>query len=289
MKQQIIQLLTQGELRPAIDELLKITQNTRPYNDVILLSARLNQLETEKRLGIVDAGAQQIQFNRLTQSVIATLDFIDWTQLDKQAVVPIINQPPTQGGVKIILFLGANPTNTTQLRLGQEVKEIDLELRLGSKRDSFDLEQQWAVTADTLRRALVRFTPNYIHFSGHGEMAGIVLEDNNGEAKLVPPDALADMISIFADNVECVILNACYSESQAKSIIQYVPYVIGMSAAVPDASAIKFAAGFYSGIAGGFDIEKSFKLGKASVAADGLEKDMILLLKKGSREFSIII
>jgi hypothetical protein len=273
MEEKINILLDQGHLSEAIDELMKITYGQQIYKDIILLSNRLNPLENEKRLKLYPINPPYItQLFSLYNSILETKKLINFKIVKSTTKL--------KRNVESILFLGANPTNTTQERLAEEVREIDTELRLGKKRNSLHLEQRWAVTTATLRRALLRFESKFIHFSGHGEIAGIILEDQNGEAKLVPSDALADMISIFADNVECVILNACYSESQAKSIIQHIPYVIGMSTAVPDASAIKFAAGFYGDIANGWAIEKSFKLGKASVAADGLEKDMILLLKK---------
>ena len=47
---------------------------------------------------------------------------------------------------KTILFLAANPKNSTPLRLGEEAKEIAEGLQRSKKRDKFQLEQQWAVT-----------------------------------------------------------------------------------------------------------------------------------------------
>ncbi|WP_337251579.1 hypothetical protein [Scytonema sp. HK-05] len=47
--------------------------------------------------------------------------------------------------VKTILLLAANPRNTSQLRLDEEVREIDEGLRRANKREQFKLEQKWAV------------------------------------------------------------------------------------------------------------------------------------------------
>ncbi|MBW4626312.1 MAG: hypothetical protein KME49_12620 [Brasilonema octagenarum HA4186-MV1] len=47
--------------------------------------------------------------------------------------------------VKTILLLAANPRNTSQLRLDEEVREIDEGLRRANKRELFKLEQKWAV------------------------------------------------------------------------------------------------------------------------------------------------
>jgi hypothetical protein len=47
--------------------------------------------------------------------------------------------------VKTILLLAANPRQTSQLRLDEEVREIDEGLRRANKREQFKLEQKWAV------------------------------------------------------------------------------------------------------------------------------------------------
>ena len=52
---------------------------------------------------------------------------------------------------------------------------------------------------------------------------------------IVPTQTLASMFKLFAKkSVECVVLNACYSEVQANAISQYVDYVLGMNKAVGD-------------------------------------------------------
>ncbi len=138
--------------------------------------------------------------------------------------------------VKTILILAANPTNTAPLRLEQEIREIDEGLRRANKREQYKLEQKWAVRCRDFYRAILDYQPNIVHFCGHGAGAdGIVLEDDTGKMALVQTNALASMFKLFAQKgVECVILNACYSEVQADAISQYVNYVIGMNRAVGD-------------------------------------------------------
>src|SRR5438477_1288375 len=90
-----------------------------------------------------------------------------------------------------ILFLAANPTNTNQLRLGEEVRTIQEKLRVSDHRDSFKLEQEWAVRVGDIQQHLLRHQPHIVHFSGHGSIAGeIILEDNTGQSKPVSPEAL---------------------------------------------------------------------------------------------------
>ncbi|MEG4121511.1 CHAT domain-containing protein, partial [Microcoleus sp. N9_B4] len=165
--------------------------------------------------------------------------------------------------VKTILILAANPTNTVPLRLEQEVREIEEGLRRANKRDQYKLEQKWAVRSRDFYRAILDYQPNIVHFCGHGAGAdGIVLEDDTGKMALVQTNALASMFKLFAKKgVDCVILNACYSEVQAEAISQYVNYVIGMNRAVGDKAALAFAVGFYDAIAAGYTLEEAYDLG----------------------------
>jgi hypothetical protein len=84
-----------------------------------------------------------------------------------------------------VLFLGANPSDTTRLRLDEEVREIDSVLRQSEFRDMFDLQQHWAVRISDLQGLLLRHKPDIVHFSGHGSMSNeIILEDSSGTSKV---------------------------------------------------------------------------------------------------------
>ncbi|MBW4683963.1 MAG: CHAT domain-containing protein [Komarekiella atlantica HA4396-MV6] len=150
-----------------------------------------------------------------------------------------------------ILFLAANPSQTARLDLAREFREIEQALRCSKHRDHFTLHQKWAVTTTDLRRALLDCQPDIVHFSGHGAgKHGLILEDETGGEQLVIGDALAGLFGMFSKPRECVILNACYSEFQAEAIVQNVDYVVGMDDSIEDSAAIKFAVGFYDGLAG---------------------------------------
>src|SRR6476469_1460699 len=91
-----------------------------------------------------------------------------------------------------ILILTANPSNTSRLRLDQEVRAIEEELERAKSRDRFELISKWAVRVDDLTRTLLEYKPRIVHFSGHGEgNEGLVLEDAAGQMQLVKTEALA--------------------------------------------------------------------------------------------------
>jgi tetratricopeptide (TPR) repeat protein len=180
-----------------------------------------------------------------------------------------------------ILFLCANPSDTSRLRIDEEVREIEEGLRRSKKRDNFDFKVRLATRVRDLSRAILDDSPQILHFSGHGETEGIILEDEDGTAKIVTTLSIGNLFSLFSDTIKCVILNSCYSKSQAEEISKYIPFVIGMSKSVPDTTAITFATSFYDAIGAGKEIELAFKFGVANINLEGLKGSEIPILIKG--------
>ena len=177
--------------------------------------------------------------------------------------------------MKRILILSANPQNTTRLRVDEEMREIKEGLRRSRLREEFVIETSHGVRYRDIRRAILDFEPNIVHFSGHGEgEEGLVFEDETGQVKLVETEALAGLFELFADRIECVVLNACYSEVQAKAIAQHIPYVVGMNKAIGDKAAIEFAVGFYDGLGAGRSVEFAYKLGCNSIEVAGITEHL---------------
>lgn len=183
-----------------------------------------------------------------------------------------------------ILFLAANPLNTTPLRLSEEMRTIDERLRSSEHRDRFEILQHWAVRVSDIQEHLLRHKPHIIHFSGHGSVAGeIILENDLGQAKSVSTKALSNLFSILKGNIRCVVLNACFSKNQAKAIAKEIDCLIGMSAAIGDKSAITFAGSFYRALGYGESLKSAFDLGCNAVDLSGLADDAVpkLLVKRG--------
>jgi hypothetical protein len=217
---------------------------------------------------------------------------------DKAVVSEAIISETSAEPKKVLLFLAANPTDTYKLRLDEEVREIEAGLRRSQYRDRFELKQQWAVRPIDLRRAMLDCKPQIVHFAGHGigqatrgqsteatraiSLAdgvaafdeGLVLEDATGQAKLVSTEALSALFELFANSVECVVLNACYSERQASAIAQHIPYVIGMNQAIGDLAAIEFAIGFYDALGAGESIERAYKSGCVAIRLAGISEHL---------------
>ena len=194
---------------------------------------------------------------------------------------------------KRILFLSANPINTLQLRLGEEIREIENELKKTKFRDNFRLFSKHALRPKDLIESLIDIKPNIVHFSGHGAAEdGIILENDYGKPHLLSSDTLEDLLEIFKDNIEIVILNACFSEIQAKAISKYISYVIGIKNAVKDKAAIKFSCIFYYSLGTGEGVEKAFQIASSAVKAFNIPGNHMPVLIKNEeyeKHFSDII
>ena len=167
-----------------------------------------------------------------------------------------------------ILFLAANPKDTSRLRLDEEIRNIQEGLKLSTGRDSFELLTQWALRPRDLRRALLEHDPQIVHFSGHGEgKSGLVLENDLGKAQTISSAALANLFKL-CPSVRCVFLNSCYSKVQATAIANHIPYVIGMNEAIGDAIAIRFAVGFYDALGYGRSLPEAYEFGMTAIESE---------------------
>jgi len=197
----------------------------------------------------------------------------------------------------VILFLAANPDETTRLALDEECAAIERELRMTTGRDDFDFRSRWAVSVDEVMRSLNELQPTIIHFSGHGggsdgihlhdersrpparrlcrdigggAPAGIQLQDERQQPQHVSARALAQMIASAAPSARLVVLNACYSDAMAEELRGVVDCVVGMRGAIGDAAARSFAVGFYRALGHRRSIGNAVEQAVATLAAKRL-------------------
>lgn len=192
----------------------------------------------------------------------------------------LVSRPAT------ILFLSAAPTYSNALVLDWEVRHIVERLRTSEHHDAFQIKQSLAVRATDLQAHLLRHRPSIVHFSGHGSPAdALLLEDETGQAKPVTTAALGALFRLLREDIRCVVMNACFSEAQARAIAKHVDCVVGISAAVGDNAAIAFAGAFYQALSYGEDVKTAFELGCNQIELAGLEHRNVphLVMRGGVR------
>lgn len=202
---------------------------------------------------------------------------------------PQMNGPTPKVEVKItILFLSADPTDISRLRLGEEFREVDEQLTLARYRERFNLSLPYlSIRPRDISRALLEAQPQIVHFSGHGTSEGaLCFEDESGKAHFVQPEALAGLFKQFAEQVKCVVLNACYAEKQAKAIAEHIDYVVGMRREISDKAAIAFSIGFYQALGAGKTVEEAFELGRVQIMLQGVPEHLTPVLIRKSQNSS---
>jgi riboflavin biosynthesis pyrimidine reductase len=222
------------------------------------------------------------------------------------------SSPPRSAMKHTILYVAANPLDTTRLALDEECAAIERELRMATGRDDFDFRSKWAVSVDELMRHLNELEPTILHFSGHGSTgdasatvhsgeprrdiagagstgdAGILLQDGQSR-QYVSDRALAKLITSAAPSTRVVVLNACYSAQLADSLRHEVDCVVGIDDAIADTAARSFAVAFYRALGHRRSIGNAVDQAAATLEAkhpgarplcavrDGLHADRIFL------------
>lgn len=197
-----------------------------------------------------------------------------------------------------ILFLAANPSGIDRWALDREARAIQMELERSGYRDCFKFETRWAAEALDLLRELRRLRPTVVHFSGRfGPVAlggngpattphpivtgtlgpdpteprhGVFFQGADGRSQLVPTQALEDVFDAAGASVKVVVLNACYSETQAEALVTHVDCVIGMGGPLRDEAARNFAIGFYGALGECESVATAYKQGRAAISLEGL-------------------
>jgi CHAT domain-containing protein len=192
--------------------------------------------------------------------------------------------------MKKILILSANPKNTSQLRLQEEEREIKQALKLSKHREEFEIVTESALQVNDLRRALLDNKPDIVHFSGHGAGSdGLALEDKSGQMQLVSSESLAGLFKSFEEQIECVVLSACYSEIQAEAIFNHIDCVIGMNRAIGDRAAIEFATGFYDALAAGRSYRDAFEFGCGAIDLQGIPESKTPKIKARKNLYAVTL
>lgn len=189
--------------------------------------------------------------------------------------------------VYTILVLAANPRDQKKLKLKTEVKAIKDGVRRFNDGSQFKVESVWETQTIEIHRAIDEYQPQIIHFCGHGSQSeGLVFTDEHEKSQPINGKALARLFDdkFTQKHLECVVLNACYSDSQSDEISKYVDYVVGVTNRVSDKTAITFSIGLYESLSAGRTFEDAFKRSLAIVGCVEDSSQYFELKKKNSHQ-----
>ncbi|MEO1513641.1 MAG: CHAT domain-containing protein [Bacteroidota bacterium] len=287
-KQSIKENLPRKNIVQSVNELVELARvhDSGLYNETLLLASRANSLQSDILHGLINASDANVTRNQISYALLSYLEKFDpsWqVEMESPMEAPLL-QASTNQSIQI-LFLGVNPIDgPDNRRIDEEARDIENGLRQSRNRDLISMKTKWAITRTELRRALLNEPCNIVHFAGFGRQGeGLVLEDASGVTTSVSPSALADLFRLFANQIQCVILNACFVQEQAWAIAAHIDYVIGMPSKLPKEAAIEFATAFYDSLGAGRDIDFAFSFAVSSMQLQKEHKIVQpLLFKKGA-------
>lgn len=247
-------LIQNGEIDRVFD-LLEQYVNSGDRDTLVLLRSRWNRNEAANQKGTLGTGDYNVEYNRITAALNGLAKDIHVSiAISPNPVVTPASSNPTLSTLseKKILFLAANPDQETRIQTDREHRILKAEYERGEegkKGDPF-LPSQFAVTIGELQRALDA-NPSIIHFSGHGDREGIIITDEQNQKLVLGNSPLKRIFRRMQGKTELVILNACFSASQAEIISGLGICVIGAHYEVLDDACIRFSKAFYSALGRG--------------------------------------
>ncbi|WP_282130078.1 CHAT domain-containing protein [Roseobacter litoralis] len=173
-----------------------------------------------------------------------------------------------------VLMMCASPKDAGDpLRLDEEARDLKEQIRLVDKpKQDVIVSHAWAVRTDQVQMEVMNNAPDILHFSGHGDTGLLCFEDKNGNVAAVSATAIEGLVKL-SDSVECLILNACYSESIATQVKDHVKAMIGCSVAIDDDAAIAFTRAFYRALRHGHQYRRAFDLALNELQLNGMENE----------------
>lgn len=166
-----------------------------------------------------------------------------------------------------ILFLSSNPWTTSRILVDEEAREIFEKIHEGPYRERFELHKHTAIKPIDLQRLLLMYRPHIVHFSGHGSKGHkLILAGTGGRGKTVDQQGLANVFSLYRNHVRLVLLNACFTRAQARSISEVVNYSIGTGRGIGDKVGVAFAGAFYRALGFGRSVRDAFESAQAELA-----------------------
>jgi hypothetical protein len=157
-----------------------------------------------------------------------------------------------------------------------------------------DFATDLAASSAELRRAVLVYHPEIVHFSGHGSraMAFHFEDDEAGDGDLVSPKyrrakrtwGLRELLVGEGLAVRLVIFNSCDSWTIASRVAESVGATIGMNGAISDQAAIAFSRGLHASLALGEPLGAAFRQGLVALANRFPQESQIPRLAAGREQ-----
>ncbi|MBK8567354.1 MAG: hypothetical protein IPN76_29555 [Saprospiraceae bacterium] len=152
------QYIAENKIHEALDVLTTYAKGLDRYleNELLLQLASLNRNSKDYNNNLISREDFNLAIAKTNYAVTQILERIP----DKGNEVLLENSTVESANTKqVILFLTANPTNTSSLRIDEELRKVKDNLAQTTSRDSFQLVSESAVRIATITGAMQKFKP----------------------------------------------------------------------------------------------------------------------------------
>lgn len=175
-----------------------------------------------------------------------------------------------------VLFLTSNPIPGSSLRTDVEVSRVQEAILRSRYRDNVKIEHRPAANLQTIIDGLNGLRPDVLHYSGHGDKLGLVLDDQSipefqidGEEEdfslHTAYELIAKALAATDYPPKLVVLNSCLSLNALGDLNGLAGATITMELPVTDVAAAVFSPQLYSALASGQSLEKAFMQAQLAV------------------------
>ncbi len=121
-----------------------------------------------------------------------------------------------------ILFVGSNPSDTENIGVDAEFRDVQQEIASSDNRDQLNLEYLPAPRPTDLSRRLNEFQPDIVHFTGHGTESGAFVisapDDSNNE---LSAKQMKELFVALNRQFKILFFNYCFSQLQAAVMAEF--------------------------------------------------------------------
>jgi hypothetical protein len=161
-----------------------------------------------------------------------------------------------------VLVLAANPQSTIRLELEREAALIWERLQQGESGRKYLVRIEQGNGVEDVARYLAEYQPTVVHFVGNGSPTGEIMLRNSHQVQPLTPSAFANLFKIEGRQIDCVVLNSCFSVAMADELGKYVGCTIGIDEEIDDAPTERsFIGEFYRELAVGNGYQGAFDRG----------------------------
>lgn len=185
----------------------------------------------------------------------------------------------------VIYLVSANPFQDRPLKIDVEQRAI-----LRRLPSSWDIKLAPAARIADIVSDLSRYNPDIVHFSAHGSpMERVVLLGDDDRPTEISPAIMDSLFRVMKGKIRLVVMNSCYSKSQADEIAEYIDCVIGTDNTIKDDNAITFARQFYEALVAGRSVGRAVEEAGILLATVPADHKPALVPRHGVNPDSVIL